>query len=387
MKILVAPNAFKGSLSSGEAARAIVEGMCRVLPDATFISIGLSDGGDGLLDAVLMAVGGERVSAEVMGPLGEPVVAELGILDGGETAVIEMCRASGLNLLSPGRLNALKATTFGTGQLIKVALERGARKIILGIGGSATTDGGAGALQALGVKFLDQEGIVIPPGMGGGDLIRVCQVDTEDFDSRLRDVEILIACDVTNPLLGPEGAAAVYAPQKGASAEEVAFLEAGLTNYISLVEAKTGKSVRDVPGSGAAGGIGAGLCAFTKAALAQGFDLVCDLVGLTDLLRGVDLVVTGEGKTDAQTGFGKVPAGVLRMAHERGIPVLLISGSVDGDVEALGFDGVISCVSAPISTQEAMKHAAQLLTLAAERAAHLLKLGFRVLGDDSDHGR
>lgn len=357
------------------------------MPGASFVRVGLSDGGDGLLEAVLEARGGERVTVEVMGPLGEPVVAEFGILDHGETAVIEMCRASGLNLLSPDMLNALRATTYGTGQLIKAALDRGSKRIILGIGGSATTDGGAGALQALGVKFCDERGAEIPDGMGGGDLLRVCRVDATNLDPRLQNAEILIACDVTNPLLGPTGAAAVYAPQKGANADEVALLEAGLWNYASLIEAETGKSVRDALGSGAAGGIGAGLCAFTKAALLRGFDLVSDLVGMNELLRGVDLVVTGEGKTDAQTGFGKVPAGVLRLARERGIPALLVSGSVDGEVEALGFDGVVSCVSAPMSTDVAMKHARRLLVLAAERAARLLVLGLRVFGKDCDGGR
>jgi glycerate kinase len=306
------------------------------------------------------------------------VVADFAVIGDGETAVIEMSRASGLSLIPPDNLCALKATTYGTGELIKAALDRGAKKIILGIGGSATTDGGAGVLQALGLRFYDDGGVPISDGMGGQDLVRIRSISSEYLDPRLESTEILIACDVTNPLLGPEGAAAVYGPQKGASAEDISFLEKGLSNYVTLLECIAGRSIRDVPGSGAAGGIGAGLSAFTRSAIVNGFDLVCDLVGIEDSLIGADLIITGEGRTDAQTAFGKVPAGVLRLGRERGIPVLLVSGSVDGSVEDSGFNGVASCVSAPMSTREAMDNASLLLETAAERMTKLLVLGSRV---------
>lgn len=377
-RILVAPNAFKGSLTSVDAARIIAAEIRAVLPGARLVEVPLSDGGDGFLDSVLKCKGGKRHRVSVVGPLGEPVEAEFGVVDGGRTAVIESARASGLSLIPRGRLDPLRATSYGTGQLIRAALDLGVSKILLGIGGSATVDGGAGALAALGLQFYGERGMLLGPLLGGGDLASVREIVTSGLDQRVSQVEILIACDVENPLLGPSGAAAVYGPQKGAGPEQVKLLEAALAHYAALVEEVTGNSISHGPRMGAAGGLGAGLYAFAGAKLMSGFRLVCEIVGMESLMEEADLVITGEGRTDAQTAFGKVPTGVLWMGRERGIPVVLLSGSISGQAESLGFDAAISCVTEPMTVEDALRNAPALLAWAAERVARFLALGARL---------
>jgi len=379
MKILVAPNAFKGSLSAVDAAACIARGLARSGLGCGVDLMPIADGGDDTL-AVLIAAGaaqGARAhQAMVEGPLGEPVQAVWGMLPDGQTAVVEMARASGLKLLPPARRDPLRTSTFGTGQLIAAAVEAGARRIIVGVGGSATVDGGAGCMQALGVRLLDAQGNEIPHG--GGALDRVRRIDTGGLLPALNGVSVKVACDVTNPTLGPTGAAAVFGPQKGATPEQVALLENNLQHFFTLVAEQVGVDVRDLPHGGAAGALSAGLAAFLGAELCSGIDLILDALGAERRLDGVSLIITGEGRLDAQTLGGKGPVGVARLAQARGIPVIALAGSVGDDEAALhaaGFDVILSIVPGVISLEEAMARAGDLLERAGERVGRLLRLG------------
>ncbi|WP_264843281.1 glycerate kinase [Caldinitratiruptor microaerophilus] len=376
MRVVIAPDSFKGSLSAIAAAEAMAAGVRRVFPEAETVLTPLADGGEGTVDAILAATGGERIRVTVTGPLGDPVDAFFGIVGGGRTAVIEMAAASGLTLVPPERRDPRRTTTRGTGELIRAALDRGCREIVLGIGGSATNDGGAGMAQALGARLLDRAGREIGPG--GAELARLERIDVSGLDPRLRDVRIRVACDVDNPLTGPRGASAVYGPQKGATPEMIAELDAALGRWGEILARDLGREVSGVPGAGAAGGLGAGLLAVAGARLERGIDLVMDTVGFERRLEDAWLVLTGEGRTDAQTLHGKVPLGVARAAVRRGVPVVVISGSLGPGAEALldrGVSALLSIVPGPIPEAEAMARAAEFVTEATARALRLVRLG------------
>ncbi len=376
MRILVAPDSFKGSLTAAEAAAAMGRGVRAALPGAAVYPLPMADGGEGTVDALVAATGGERLTSLVRGPLGDQVSANWGLLGDGETAVIEMAAASGLLLVPPERRDPRVTSTYGTGELLLHALDRGARRIIIGIGGSATNDGGAGMLQALGARLLAADGSELPPG--GAALLALDRIELSGLNPRLTQAELLVACDVTNPLTGPQGASAVYGPQKGATPEMVALLDRALTRWADLMAAQTGRDVRDLPGAGAAGGLGAGLIGFLAATIRPGIDLVGEAAGLDRLLAQVDLVLTGEGRTDGQTLSGKVPLGVARRAAAQGVPVVVISGALTADAALLhdrGIAALLSTADGPLSLEAAMAQAAELLERATAEAVRLIGLG------------
>lgn len=379
MKVVIAPQSFKGSISALNAAKAMEEGVRRVVSDVETVLVPVADGGDGTLDTLVEATDGEIRSATVTGPIGKPVMAEWGALGDGKTAMIEMARTSGLALLSLDERDPLRATTFGLGEVIREALNAGFRSFIVGIGGSATNDAGAGMAQALGVRLLDEAGNDLPPG--GAALAGLHRIDTSALDERAVEAQFSVACDVSNPLTGPEGASAVYGPQKGATPELVEQLDAALKNFARVVERDIGTSINDVPGSGAAGGLGGGMMAFLDGSLRAGVDIVLDQVDLDDKLERADLVITGEGQLDFQTVYSKAPIGVTWRARERGIPVVAISGSLGQgfeDVHAEGIDAVASIVCAPMSLEEASTRGGELIADATAEAMRFMKVGSRV---------
>ena len=325
MKIVIAPDSFKESLSAPEVAAAIARGWRQVFPEAELLLRPMADGGEGTVDAVLAATGGERRECRVCGPLGEPVLAHWGWLGEG-TAVLEMASASGLHHVPRDRRDATVTTSLGTGELIRAALDAGATRIILGLGGSATNDGGAGLLQALGVRFLDAREVELPPG--GAALARLARIDVGGLDPRLLQARLEIAADVDNPLCGPRGASRVFGPQKGADPQQVEQLDAALEHYARLVAATLGEDHSRHPGVGAAGGLGFAARAFLHAGFRPGIELVAELSGLADAVEGADLVITGEGRLDSQSLHGKTPVGVARTARAAGVPVLALAGSL-----------------------------------------------------------
>ncbi len=374
MRIIVAPGAFKNSLTAQQAAEAIARGLEQSGLDASLVLAPVADGGNGTLDAML-AAGGERRSLGVNGPLGAMVQAEWGLLPDGRTAVIEMALASGMELLPQDELDPLRASTFGTGQLLAAALAAGATRIILGLGGSATVDGGAGCLQALGVQLLDARGEQVAPG--GAQLGRIVRVDASGLDPRWQQVELLLASDVDNPALGEQGAAAVFGPQKGADAQQVALLEAQLTHFFTLIHEQTGRDVRQLPGGGAAGAFAAGLMAFLETRLQPGIELVLAHSGFAQALSGADLVITGEGQMDEQTIHGKGPIGVARLAREQNVSTVALVGGLtvhDAQLHAAGIQAVLSLTPRPMSLAEALADAPQLLERAALRLGYLLQV-------------
>ncbi len=376
MKIVVAPDSFKESLTAKEASEIIEEGIKKVFPQAKVIRIPLADGGEGTVEAMVEARGGKIVLQEVVSPLGEKIKGRFGILDDGFTAVIEMAQASGLSLVPHSRRNPLLTTTYGTGELIRASLDRGCQRIIVGVGGSATVDGGAGMAQALGAKLLNRAGKQI--AFGGGNLGETVSIDMSSFDSRIKDSEVLVASDVDNPLCGPEGAARVYGPQKGATPEMVKILEKNLAHFAVMIKKYLNKEVKDIPGAGAAGGLGAGLIAFLGAELRSGIKLMIEASRLEERIKGADLVISGEGRIDEQTAYGKAPLGVAEIAEKEKVPVIIIGGEIRGDVKALyerGVDAVVSCVDRILPLAEAVKEARQTLRQATERAMRLIKVG------------
>lgn len=367
MTIILAPDSFKESLSAVEAANAMKAGILQIAPHAEIIALPLADGGEGTVRALVTAAGGELIVAKVTGPLGEPVPAEYGIIDNGATAVIEMAAASGLSLVPPQKRNPLYTTTFGTGELIKKVIEQGCQNIIIGIGGSATNDGGAGLAQALGVVFTDHHGRTIETPMCGDLLGSVAELDTSACDALLSGVTVHVACDVTNPLLGDNGAAAVYAPQKGADAEIQTELETNMRHFIDRVEETYNMQVREIPGAGAAGGLGAGLLAFCHAELSPGIDLILDAIGFDDYLPHADLVITGEGQIDGQSVHGKTIMGVLQRCNKANIPVIALAGTIGDQAEKLykhGLTGMFSICKSPMSLDDALANASGLLSFA-----------------------
>lgn len=379
MKIVIAPDSFKGSLTALEAANAIEEGLKRVFPGSEILKVPMADGGEGTVQSLVDATGGRIVKKLVTGPLGEKVEAQFGVLGDGRTAVIEMAAASGLPLVPPEKRNPMLTTTYGTGELIKAALEMGCRRFIIGIGGSATNDGGAGMAQALGAKLLDEEDSDIP--FGGGGLLKLERIDISTLDPRIAESEIVVACDVDNPLTGPRGAARVYSPQKGATPEMVEILDRALERFARIVKRDLGKDIKDVPGAGAAGGLGAGLMAFLNARLQLGVDIVIEATELEEKVKGADLVITGEGGIDSQTVYGKTPIGVAKVAKKFDIPVIAIAGGISDDASVVyehGIDALMSIIPRPMSLDEAMAQGAKLLADAAERVARSLVLGFKL---------
>ncbi len=375
MKILIAPDSFKGSNSSLKVAEAIEEGIYRVFPDAEIEKVPIADGGEGTVEALVQANEGEMVHLTVNGPLGDPVESFYGIVDEG-TAVIEMAAASGLDLVPEERRDVRRASTYGTGELILHALEQGVEEIILAIGGSATNDGGTGMASALGYRFLDAQGSELPPG--GAGLAQLAKIDDSEVDPRVRAARFRVACDVSNPLTGERGASAVYGPQKGASPQDVKDLDAALQNLSDVVKGQFDIDADETPGAGAAGGLGYGLMVFCGATLEKGIDIVLDAVNFDERLEHKDLVITGEGKIDGQTAYGKLPVGVAYRAKQKGVPVLVIAGDIGDGIEAVydvGIDAVMSSVNRAMSLKEAMERSSELLVDSAERAMRMVRLG------------
>ncbi len=374
MKIVIAPDSFKGSLSASAVSDNIEKGARKVFEFADILSIPMADGGEGTVQSLVDSTKGVIVSTKVSGPLLKEVEAFYGILGDGATAVIEMAAASGLPLLREDERNPMKTTTFGTGELIKHALDRGCKKIIIGIGGSATNDGGAGMVKALGVKLLDKNGNDI--GYGGGCLDKVEVIDLCHMDERLKSCKIVAACDVDNPLVGLRGASHVFGPQKGADGEMVKILDKNLEHFAEVVERTTGISIKDFPGAGAAGGLGGGLLAFLGAELKRGIDIVIEATCFEEKVKDADIVITGEGMMDYQTQYGKTPYGVAQIAKKYNIPVVAIVGSVGKNAEALydlGFSGIFSIINRPMTLAEAMSECAELLEKTSESVMRTVK--------------
>lgn len=370
-KVVIAPDSFKGSLSAAEVAAAIERGVRRAAPDASTVCVPMADGGEGTVEALVAALGGSLRTIRATGPLGEAVEAPYGVLPGG-TAVIEMAAASGLPLVPADQRNPWLATTRGTGELIRAALDAGCRRILIGIGGSATNDGGMGMLAELGIRFIAADGSEV--GNGGQDLHRVAAIDRDQLDPRLADAEIIVMCDVDNPLCGEHGAAAVYGPQKGADPGMVKRLDEGLAHYAAIIEQLVGMPVRDLPGAGAAGGLGAGLVALLNGSLRSGIATVLEATGLENQLAGAALAFTGEGRTDHQTAHGKVAAGVGEAAKRQGVPLICLSGGLGDGIDQLygcGITALFSIANGPMALEDAMQHTAELLEQAAENIARL----------------
>ncbi|RKD22833.1 glycerate kinase [Ammoniphilus oxalaticus] len=368
MKIIIAPDSFKGSASAPEVAVAIERGVKNALPQAETVLVPVADGGEGTMDSLVSATGGHFVEVTVKGPLQAPVQAAFGVLGDGVTCVIEMASASGLYLVSDAERDPLKATTYGTGELIKKALDDGYRRFILAIGGSATNDGGVGMLQALGLQVFDQQGAAV--GYGGGVLDQIQQIDQSGWDPRIAKSEFLIASDVQNPLVGPDGASYVFGPQKGATPEMVKQLDHNLKHWADLVEREKGVRLHDLPGAGAAGGIGGAFQAFFPSEMKRGIDIVIEFTKLEEKMQGAHLVFTGEGQIDYQTASGKTPMGVAQAAQKQGIPVVVIAGSIGEGIDTLyqyGITSIHSLVNAPMSLEDAMTRAEELLEQRAEQ--------------------
>jgi glycerate kinase len=373
-EIVIAPGAFKHSLTAAEAAQAIAAGLRRSGLVCALHLLPISDGGNSLLD-VLLVNGGERRELTVNDPLMRPVRAAYGLLPDGRTAVVEMALASGLELLKPDELNPLATTTYGTGELLTAALDAGARRFIIGLGGSATVDGGAGCLQALGARLLDADDRELPPG--GAALARLARIDVSGLHPRWREVEVIIASDVDNPALGERGAAAVFGPQKGATPSDVATLDASLRHFFTVVRDQLGLDVHEVPGGGAAGAFGAGLMAFLGGRIQSGIEFVLETNGFDDLLATADLVVTGEGRMDEQTIHGKGPVGVARRAAARGVPTVALVGGLDADdalLHGAGLWAVLPVVTGPMPLEQALADAAALVERAALRLGYILQI-------------
>ena len=383
MKVVIAPQGFKAGIPGLEAARAIARGVTAAVPDAETVLAPVADGGDGTMHALVDGTGGRVFTSVVTGPLGSPVEAHWGVMGDGRTAVVEMALASGIALVPQRRRNPRLTTTAGTGEIIREALDAGYTRIIVGLGGSATNDGGAGMAAALGARFTDSEGRPLPPG--GSSLARLDRIDVSGLHPKLGEATIIAATDVTNPLCGPEGASAIFGPQKGANAEMVRELDAALANYARVVARDVGRDVLGVPGAGAAGGLGAGLMAFAGATLQSGIDMVCEVLGFDELLRGADLVITGEGRADRSTVFNKAPVGVARRASVHGVPTVLLAGSLGPGYEELYAHNVASVVciaDRPMNFEASLSRSAELLEGAAERTMRLLLAG-RGLGADT----
>lgn len=372
MKVVIAPDSFKGSLSARDLCAAMHRGIKRVVPDAEVMEMPLADGGEGTMENMVYATQGTVVALQVRGPLGQPVTASYGVLGDRRTCIIEMAQASGLLLVPEQDRNPLLTSTYGTGELIRHALDQGLREFVIGLGGSATNDAGTGMLRALGMELFDQAGHPLPEG--GGALLQCAQIDASQLDARIRESRFVIASDVTNPLCGPHGASYIFGPQKGATPEMVTQLDAALDHFGGLVLKETGREIRHLPGAGAAGGMGAALLAFLDSQMRSGIDVVMETLQLSEALQNADLVITGEGRLDAQTLSGKVIAGVCRIAQSENIPVIGLCGATElsgTQLEQLGMRAAFSIVPGPCSVEEAMRMTAQW---AEERTEQIIRL-------------
>ncbi len=379
MKIAIVCDSFKGSLAPLDVAEEIKAGFSRVFPEADYLCLPMADGGEGTVEALVQGTDGELVHCSVTGPLGTSVPAFFGISGNGKTAIIEMAAAAGLPLLKPEEYNPLRTTTYGVGELVRAALDRGCTHIILGLGGSATNDGGAGFAQALGARFLDQNGQELPPG--GAALARLADVDLSSIDKRLSGVTLEGACDVISPLTGPQGASYVFGPQKGASPADVTCLDEALAHYARILSKRCGKDVAAVPGAGAAGGLGAGLLAFTDARLRPGVEIVSDQLRLDTRFRDVDLVITGEGRMDGQSAQGKAPMGVAQVAKAHGLPVIAIVGSTGVGVDKMhqvGIGAFFDTVPRPEALPDVLAQARENIRRTSENVAAVIRMGIEM---------
>lgn len=378
-KIVIAPDSYKGCRSALEVSNAIESAFLEFYPEMNIVKVPIADGGEGTVDALVTATNGKLMFSDVLGPLGEKIIAKWGILGDSTTAVIEMASASGLPLVPREKRNPYITSTFGTGQLIISALNANCKKIVIGIGGSATNDGGAGMAKALGAKFFDNSGKELDDG--GYALQKLEKIDISKIDQRIKNTEILVACDVDNPLCGPRGASAVYGPQKGATPEMILELDKALLNFSDVAQDVTGKDVKNIAGAGAAGGLGAGLMFFTEASLMPGVELILEVTDFNNLVKDADLVITGEGNTDFQTVFGKAPVGVAKAAKKYNIPVICISGGLGDGYESVfenGIDAIISISSGPVSLDECMLNGASMITAATKRLIRTLRVGMLI---------
>ena len=379
MKIVLAPDSFKGNLTSLQVASALEKGIKRVVPNANCIKVPMADGGEGTVQSLVNATGGKFIRKRVKGPAGKPVSARYGMLSGGKTAVIEMAEASGLPGVEGTKdKKPMETTTYGTGQLMMDAINKGANHIILGLGGSATTDGGAGMAQALGVRFLNKKGYEIKELGAGGMLNKIASIDMSGVESKMKSAKVTVACDVENPLCGKKGAAHVFGPQKGATPAMVTKLDANLKHFAGIIKKDLRKDVMKLKGAGAAGGLGAGLVAFTGAKLKSGVDIVIEATGLAKHIKGADLVITGEGRVDFQTAFGKTASGVAKAARKQKVQTVAIGGGITDDARGVfehGIDGLASACVRDMSLEEAMSNSKTHLANAAERVIRLVLIG------------
>ncbi|MGT2829143.1 glycerate kinase [Streptococcus hillyeri] len=361
-KIVIASDSFKGSASSKEIGTYIADGIHSLYPDYDTTIFSIADGGEGTVDAILEVNKGHKVTIEVQGPLGNPVEASYGIIDDGKTAVMEMAAASGITLVLTSELDVLKASTYGTGQMIKEAIEKHVERIYIGIGGSATNDGGMGMASALGAKFFDEDGLSLEAK--GENLSRIVNLDISELETLVDGVEVIILSDVTNPLCGPNGATAVYGPQKGATPSLIPVLDDGLANFAQVIEKYLKKDVKDLPGAGAAGGLGAGLMAFLNGKTERGIDKILELIHIEEDIATSDLVITGEGRMDGQSINGKAPLGIATIAKRYQVPAVAIVGSCSNDlteVYDLGISGVFDIINRPMTLDEAMLQTPELV--------------------------
>lgn len=374
MKFVLAPDSFKESMTAKEVCQAMEKGIKKVLPDADIISVPMADGGEGTMDSLVDATNGKKYAVEVTGPLGKQVTAHYGILGDQKTAIIEMAEASGLSYVSQNKRTpeTIKTTTtFGTGELINAALRNNVTRIIIGLGGSSTNDGGSGMAQAIGVKFFDQDDHEITKKLGGGDLKQIVRVDTTDINPKIKNTEFLLASDVTNPLTGPNGASYVFGPQKGADQKTVKELDDNLTHYAEII----GEDIAQTPGSGAAGGLGAGLLAFTQAKIYPGVKLVANEVHLAEKIKDADYVFTGEGGTDFQTQFGKTPYGVTQIAKKYNVPVISLAGYIGKGIDQLydkGFTAIFGILAKAENIDQALKDGPQNVERTTENIVRLI---------------
>lgn len=373
--IVLAPDSFKESMSAKEACIAMEKGIKKVNENIKCVHVPMADGGEGTMQSLVDATNGEVYSLEVVGPLGNKVQAEYGILGDGEVGILEMASASGIHLVSLEKRNPLITTTYGTGELIKACLDKGVKKLLIGIGGSATNDGGAGVIQALGGKLLDKDGNEL--GFGGGELGKLHTIDLTNFDRRLNDVIVEVACDVNNPLCGEKGASNVFGPQKGATSEMVNLLDNNLRHYSNIIKEQIGMDVLEVPGAGAAGGLGAGLMAFLNGTLKKGIEMVIEYAGLEEKVKDADMVWTGEGSIDFQTQYGKTPLGVATVAKKYDKPVVAFAGRIGDNIDVLyekGIDSIFGIMKGVTSIEEALENGKENIEKTAENVIRFMRL-------------
>jgi len=372
--IVLAPDSFKESMTAKEVCEAMERGIKKVNNNITCIHVPMADGGEGTMQALVDATKGKIYSLKVVGPLGNEVEAQYGILGNGETGVLEMASASGIQLVPTEQRNPLITTTYGTGQLIKACLNHGVKNLLIGIGGSATNDGGAGVVQALGGKFLDECGNEV--GLGGGELSKLETIDLTNFDTRIKEVTIEVACDVNNPLCGERGASNVFGPQKGANKETIEKLDGNLEHYAGIIKKQIGKDVLDIPGAGAAGGLGAGLMAFLNGTLKKGIEIVIEYTGLEEKVKCADMVWTGEGGIDFQTQYGKTPIGVASVAKKHSKPVIALAGNVGEDIDCLyemGINSIFGIMKGATSLEDALTKGQENIEKTSENIIRLMK--------------